>query len=297
VATTLEDYQFEILRDDADSGVAFGIGRAISCDASGFDPGTSDWLVQDQEDPFTGAVRMGRDVRTGSTFAWSLFVDQYSDVDALAAMEDLADAWTPDDLSGGEVMVIRYKVGGRTRRVYGRPRRWASPPDNKILSGMIPITADFKRVDPMFYGDSLESSMLSLAYESEGGFLFPVTFPVTTKPGGSVPGNAFVSGRRRTYPIIRLTGPIINPTIVTANWTLPLTLNMNEGHYLEIDTRPWKRTIMLDGTSALPGVLGPKIRMRDLYLEPGAQSFGFQGVSGTGTATCTISWYPAYPSL
>jgi hypothetical protein len=297
MATLLEDHQFEILREDADTGVPFGIGLDVSCDASGFDPGANDWLVQDQEDPFSGATRMGRDVRTGSTFTWALHVNTTTENEALDALDALADAWTPDDLDGGEAMILRYKVGGRVRRVYGRPRRFAQAPDNRILGGMIPVTADFKRVDPMFYDDSPESTVLGMAYASAGGFVFPVTFPVLTQPGGFQNGSVFVSGRRKTWPIIRIDGPVVNPQIMTDNWTIETTLTLNEGHYVEIDTRPWKRTITLDGTSAIPGALNAKTRLRDLFLMPGAQAFGFRGISGTGTATCTISWYPAYPSL
>lgn len=297
MATVLDEHQFEILGENDDTGVAFGIGLAVSCNADGFDPGANDWLIQDQDDPFSGATRMGRDVRTGSTFTWALHVNQTTEMDALDALDELADAWAPDGLQGAETMVLRYKVGGRTRRVYGRPRRFASNPDNRSLSGMIPVTADFKRVDPLFYDDSPESTVLGLAYTSSGGFVFPVTFPVLTQPGGYQTGSVFVSGRRKTWPIIRIDGPVVNPQIHTDQWDLNLTLNLNEGHYVEIDTRPWKRTVTLDGTSAIPGALNAKTRLRDLFLMPGQQAFGFRGISGTGTASATISWYPAYASL
>lgn len=297
MATLLEDHQFELLGENADEGVAFGIGRAVSCDATGFDPGSNDWLIQDQDDPFSGATRMGRDVRTGSTWTWALHVNTTTEVEALDALDAIADAWAPDSLDYADVMIMRYKVGGRVRRVYGRPRRFAAPPDNRILGGMIPVTADFKRVDPMYYDDSPEQVHLGLAYESAGGFIFPVTFPVLTLPGGYQPGEAFVSGRRKTWPVIRLDGPLVNPQIQTLNWDLNLTLTLNEGHYVEIDTRPWKRTITLDGTSSIPGALNAKTRLRDLFLTPGHQSFGFRGISGTGTGSATISWYPAYASL
>lgn len=298
MAIELLDHQFELLGEDDDEGVAFGIGLGVSCDASGFDPGSNDWLIQDQDDPFSGATRMGRDVRTGSTFTWSLHVNTTAEDEALDALDALADAWAPEGLGSAEVMVLRYRVAGRSRRVYGRPRRFAYTPDNRILGGMIPVTADFKRVDPLFYDDSPESITLGLAYASAGGFIFPVTFPVMTLPGGFHPGEAYVSGRRRTWPIIRLDGPLTAPQVQTADWTLDMpNLTLNEGHYVEIDTRPWKRTIMLDGTSSIPGAVSVKTRLRDLSLAPGHQSFGFRGISGTGTGSATISWYPAYPSL
>jgi hypothetical protein len=297
MATALLDHQFEILRDGADSGVAFGLGRDIHVNADGFDPGTQDWLVQDQEDPFTGATRFGRDVRTGPTWAWSMHTNQTDEQTALAALEDLADAWSPEDLRNGEPMVLRYAVGGRTRRVYGRPRRFAAPPDNKILGGMIPVTADFKLTYPGFYDDEPEQVIVGLAYTSVGGFNFPVTFPVATKPGGFQPGNSFVSGKRKTWPIIRFNGPVVNPELLGPTWNLALTANIGEGHYIEIDTRPWRRTVTVDGTSFVPGALNPKTRLRDLFLEPGDAAFGLRGTSGTGTGNCIIKWYPAYASM
>lgn len=298
MATLLKDHQFEILVDaDDDSGVPFGIGLPVSCNSDGFDPGSADWLVQDQDDPFTGATRMGRDVRKGPTWTWSLHVNRHSEEDALESLSDLAEAWSFDDRDGGDVAAIRYRVGGRVRRVYGRPRRFAAPPNNAILSGMIPVTADFKLVDPNHYDDSPESVTVGTTYTSEGGFIFPVTFPVLTLPGGYTAGQAQVSGRRKTWPIIRVNGPVVNPEILATNWTLKMTANIGEGHYIEIDTRPWKRTVTVDGTSFVPGALSPQTRLRDLFLEPGPQSFGMRGISGTGTASATISWYPAYSSL
>ena len=298
MATLLDDHQFELLPSEtADSGVAFGIGLGVSCNADGFDPGSADWLIQDQDDPFSGVTRMGRDVQKGPTWTWALHVNKEDEEGGLDALSDLAEAWTPEDLDSGDVLVMRYKVAGRVRRVYGRPRRFAAPPDNRILSGMIPVTADFKLIDPHYFDDSPESITVGTTYTSDGGFIFPVTFPVLTLPGGFQTGAAYVSGRRKTWPIIRVNGPIVNPEIQANNWTLKMTANIGEGHYIEIDTRPWKRTVLVDGSQYVPGAINPQVRLRDLFLEPGEQSFGMRGNSGTGTATATISWYPAYASL
>lgn len=297
MATELKDHQFEILRDGENAGVPFGIGLPVSCNADGFDTGSADWLVQDQDDPFSGTTRMGRDVRKGSTWTWALHVNRYSEEDALDSLADLAEVWQPDDLDTGDTYVIRYKVGGRVRRVFGRPRRFAGPPNNAILSGMIPVTADFKLVDPNYYADSMESMTVGTTYTSQGGFIFPVTFPVMTLPGGFTAGSAYVSGRRKTWPIVRVNGPVVNPEVQANNWTLRMNVTIGEGHYVEVDTRPWKRTVTMDGTTFIPGAISPQTRLRDLFLEPGQQSFGMRGVSGTGTASATISWYPAYASL
>lgn len=299
MATALEDHQFELLAsEDFSEGAAFGIGLAVSCNADGFDPGANDWLVQDQDDPFSGATRVGRDVRKGPTWTWALHVNMEDEEGALEALETLAEAWAPEESNTpGSVSILRYKVGGRVRRVYGRPRRFAAPPDNRILGGFVPVTADFKLVDALYYGDSVESVTLGVAYTSAGGFVFPVTFPVMTAPGGFTPGQAVVTGRRRTYPVIRINGPIINPEVQADNWNLRLNATIAEGDWIEIDTRPWKKTIVNSSGGSVPGLLSAQTSLRQLYLNPGSQSFGFRGISGEGTATCTISWYPAFASL
>lgn len=297
MTTALQDHQFELLANENDAaGIAFGIGLDVSVNSDGFDPGSRDWLIQDTVDPFSGGTRTGRDALQGNTWTWAMHGNRTDEGEVLASVEQLASAWwTLND--PGVVSVIRYALNGRVRRVYGRPRRWSAPPDNRILGGLIPITADFKCVDPLIYGDLPESLQMDLSFDSAGGFVFPVVFPVITLPGGFTPGATFVSGSRPTPAIIRFDGPLTDPSITTDDWTLQLKGTIPEFQWVTIDTRPWMRTVMLNDTYAVPGMLGPRTRLKDLTLKPGAQSFAFRGISGTGTGTATLKWYPAYPSL
>jgi hypothetical protein len=300
MSTVLKDHQFELLpTEDADTGITFGIHLPVSCDSDGFDPGTREWLTQDQQDPYSGVVRSGRDVLAPSPWTWALHVNRDSEENALASMQELATAWLGRSVTSSPqaAAVIRYRVGGRYRRVYGRPRRWAAPPDNRLLSGMVPVTCDFQRIDPFHYEDAFDSVTLGLSYESAGGFVFPVVFPVITMPGGYSPGEAFVGGTVETHPIIRINGPVTNPEVFTNEWSVKLTTTILAGDYVEIDTRPWKRTVLRDDGGSVAGILGPRTRLRDIVLQPGQQSFGFRGFSAEGTGSATIKWYPAHASL
>lgn len=296
----LEDHQFELLpTEDADTGVPFGIGHPIHCTADGFDPGTNDWITQDQDNPFTGSTTMGRDVRKGSTFTWSLFVNGTTEEDATAALSTLATAWTGEGIreTPGVYTALRYHMAGRTRRVIGRPRRFAQTLDNRILSGMIPITCDFQRVSPLYFADGIEFDTLDLVAESTGGVVFPVTFPITSLPSGSNEGEVFVGGTHKTYPIIRFTGPVTNPELVTSAWTLKLNTTILEGDWIEIDTRPWVMTVRRASGASVAGLVDPRVSLSKLLLTPGNQSFAFRGSSATMTATCVIKRYAAYASI
>lgn len=300
MTTLLDDHQFELLQTEvADTGVPFGIGRAIHCAADGFDPGVAEWLTQDVDNPATGTTMMGRDVRKGSNFTWTLFVNSDSEEDALTSLNTLATAWTGPGVStvADEVAVIRYRVGGRTRRVYGRPRRWANTMDNRILSGMVPIVCDFQRVDPLFYDDVPEVATLDLVAESEGGIVYPVTYPTTSLPSGNNEGEVHIPGTRPSWPIIRITGEAIDPEIYTPTWTLKLNATIAEGDWVEIDTRPWRRSIINQDGFSVAGYVNPRVRMRNLFVLPGNQSFGFRALSGTMTGTATIKTYGAHAAL
>lgn len=299
--TALEDHQFELLTSEDDgAGHRFGIGNAVSCLQDGFDPGVSEWLTQDQDNPSTGATMMGRDTLKGSAFTWQLFANMESEEDALQAIADLGRLWLNRGLSRepGAVSVLRYQLGGRTRRVYGRPRRWGNTINNQLLFGMAAITCDFPRVDPLFYDDEAEVDTLDLVAESEGGITFPVVFPAISTPSGSNEGEIFVGGEQPTWGIYRFTGPFTFAQLVTDNWTVDLdTTLLTDEDWIEIDTRPWSLSIRNQSGAWVPGVLSPRVRFRDMALEPGSQSMAFRADSSSNTATVSIKRYPAYATL
>lgn len=298
--TVLQDHEFELLAtEDEDEGFAFGLHRAVSCNADGFDPGVSEWITQDVDNPGNGATLMGRDVLKGSTFTWQLFANRDSEETAAQAIADLGKIWLNRKKARepGVYSIIRYAMAGRVRRVYGRPRRWGTTMTNQILSGMVPITCDFQRVDPLFYDDSPEIDTLDMISLSEGGITFPVVFPAASVPSGSNEGEIWVSGDEPTWPIIRFTGPIINPELTTPAWTLKLNTTILDGNWIEIDTRPWVMSVKNQAGYSVAGLLDPRTRFSKMSLEPGHYSLAMRGDSSSNTATATIKRYPAYATI
>jgi hypothetical protein len=297
----LAEHQFEILPDEASiAGVGFGIGLDVSVNGDGFDPGETEALVQDSVNSTRGSTMFGRDELLGPTWTWAAHVDQTDVITALAAQGELKKAWRADAVRQrpGATSVIRYRIGDRVRRVYGRPRRWAAPPDNKILSGFIPVTMTFKTADDLHYADTETATDIGFVAESAGGFIFPTTFPATALPAGQRDGLITVGGDVATYPIIRFNGPVTNPRLACDNsWSVQLDMSIADGQYVEIDTRPWKLTVLRLNAYSEAGKLGKRTRMKDMVLTPGNHDLAFTGNSAEGTASCIVRWRDAYASL
>ena len=301
---TLREHQFELLPSvDATEGFVFGIGAEVSLDENGFAPGADEWTGQDNQGT-QGQTLFGRDVLTGPSWGWDLHVNR-SDVDgALDTLGRFKTAWRAMHIRNtpGAQVALRYRIAGRTRRIYGRPRRFDAPPNNQILSGFVPVGVDFKAVDAYTYDDEISTATLTLGGggsdpNSSGGLEFPVTFPLVSEPGEGNTSQVLVGGDAETHPIVRFNGPVSNPSLTADDWTLGLTMDIPDGQYVEVDTRVWANTVMLNGNASVAGKLGRRDRLDKVVLRPGRPSFVFRGYSSNGTATCQVSWANAHNSI
>lgn len=302
--TILAEHQFEILPSEAASdGFVFGIGADVSVDADGgFDPGEAGWFTQTGENTRRGVRGFGRDVQSPKTWTWASHVDQLDVPSAVETLEAFADAWAPEEIvrTPGATTAVRYRLAGRDRRVFGRPRRFAAPPSNLILNGYVPVTHDFELVDAYSY-DDVESNV-QIPYVSSasgGGFILPALMPLTTQPSdGNGSAQVTVGGTARAYPIIRFQGPWTNPVFVTDDWTLRLTGEISGTGWVEVDTRPWKLTVLdQDGGSAVD-MLDRQTWLEDCWFAPQSQpQISLSGVAASGGATATIRWRNTWKSI
>ena len=315
------DHHFELLPTmDAADGALFGIGLGIGLDEDGFAPGSTDWAVQDSENSQNGSTAFGRDRLLGPTWSWQLHVNMDDETGALAALRSFRKAWhwTHGRQTPGMVTALRYQLDGEVRRIYGRPRRFEAPPDNKILSGYVPVSVDFKCVDGFVYSDTMQSVTLSLtsqanigSADSGGGFVFPVTFPADLLPATQQQSQFLVEGDENAYPIIRFNGPIVNPSLSTDDWIVSLDYEIPDGQWVEIDTRPWRNTVLLNGGgleagllsalnsggagTSLAGRLGHRQRLSKVTFKPGRFQAIYKGYS-SNAATCEVRWAPTWSS-
>lgn len=300
--TDLNEMQFELLPTmNAVNGQVFGIGAAVSIDDGGFLPGDDDWEHQDENNPIRGGMSFGRDLLNGPTWGFNLHVDQVDTKTAKDALAAFKTAWRALHIRQipGKVIPLRYCLGDEVRRVYGRPRRFAAPPDNLMMSGYVPITADFQCVDGFTYSDTEDSIVMSLGVigSSTGGMTFPLTFPVDTVPVGDTQQQAVVGGDAPTYPVIRFNGPVTNPELSNGDWTLSLDMTIPASSYVEVDLRPWGLTAMLNGNTSVAGALGRRQYLSDMKLEPGRYEFLYRGSSSSSSSTCEVRWSNAWNSI
>lgn len=303
-----KDHHFELLPSvSATDGATFGIGLDVSLDENGFVPGSTDWGVQDTENSQSGVTAFGRDRLLGPVWNWQLHVNRTSEAEALATLRSFRTAWHWLDgrSTPGKVTALRFQLDGKKRRIYGRPRRFEAPPDNRILSGYVPVSVDFKCVDGFIYDDTMTEVVLQLGQnledegvDSGGGFVFPATFPVNTLPVTNRQSQLVVGGDAPAYPILRFTansGPLINPGFVSTDWRIDLEYTIPSGSYVEIDTRPWAMTVLLNGSASVAGRVGKRQRMSKMRFKPGRFEGKMVG-SSTGVATCSVKWAPTYNS-
>lgn len=288
----LEDYQFEL------NGYRFGLDCPIFVDENGFDPGSNGWMAQDQQSSITGATRMGRDVRSAQVWQWMLHSNAEDDVELLAELQKMGQAWLAGDRDARTVHMLRYRVGGRTRVIFGRPRSFDYKPGRMFYAGALPPTATFAKADALHYDDEEQGVDMRLHLSSPGGFSWPATFPLTfTRDGEYVPPwGVIVGGDAPTAPIVVFHGPVTDPSVRIGDYKLSLRGFLPEGGRVRVDARPWSMDVTRSGPRGSIQ-LTSDVRLTSARLEPGAYDAIFTGVDNTGTARCQILWRNAWHTL
>lgn len=295
----LAEKQFEILdSEDGSDGFVFGVGANVSVDDNGFVPGATEWITQDGKNSRRGTTAFGRDVATAPVWSWTSHVNRNTVKEALETKELFETAWRPVIAQeASRTVALRYKVGGRVRRIYGRPRRFDAPPSNLIDTGYIPLSHDFECVDAYTYEDVEGSATLTLSVEAgPTGFILPAQLPIQTLPAATSPeSQVAIGGTARCYPIIRFNGPWVNPGLITDDWDVTLKTSLADGQWAEIDARPWILTVLRSNGSSAAGALGRRTWLEDIYFSPGTKpNLRLTGQSDSGGATCTIRWRNVY---
>lgn len=294
------DFTFSIDLDDGSTPVEFGLGKDVFVHPEGFDPGTTDYRAQDLEIPHEDGVAFGRDFATPSAWTFEMSTNGSDPATSLEMARTLALVWKNPTVrqTPGKRAILRYRMAGRTRRIYGRPRRWADTYDNKLLSGTHQIVADFQRADIMHYDDGLSYHAIDIL-PAEGGWLVaPLVAPLSTIAGTERDSGFTVGGDSPTWPRILFNGPVLNPYVTIDGKKIALTMNLVAGQQAVIDTAPWARTVIrYPDLANISGNLTRDTRMAQMALIPGAHELTFGGTDPSGTSKVTVQWRNAWSSL
>lgn len=255
---------------------------------------------EDAENPLGHGGFAGRDRLGFTSWSWDLATDTGADDDprhALHVFEDLADTWRESiNLAPGELLPLRYRVFGRTRRVYGRPRRLDTPkPDLLTRLGQARGAIDFKLFDPFTYDDVEQSIVVGQIGTEAGVLVWPFTWPALwgVQPGQSA-GVLDVGGRAPTPLMVDFRGPVTNPWLRIGDWTIGLVGTVAAGKTVTVDTRA-PGSITLNGQSVRT-MLAQNARLSG-RVKPGPTQVSYGGMDPTNSSSVMIRWRSAYYSI
>lgn len=222
--------------------------------------------------------------------------------DMIASLQAASDA-AAVRLVGGQGMTLRIKRPGRpVKRLTGRMRK-LDPEYKDVIHGYVPLDIEFLAHDPTFYADTQSSTELPLGWLTGGGFAAPVVAPIFVQDGtvaADRPGWVTNAGDADAWPVIRITGPCANVSIIhvpTGRVLALPTLNLAAGRWVQIDTRPGYRTVTWDNGGNASAYLSPASRIDLFSLTPGQQEMRWTAFDNTNSARLRLTWRDAYIAL
>lgn len=294
----LEEGHFEL------DGLVFGGSRLGPIFVENHDTGVAEWMSQDKGQPFSGVRMFGRDTLEGPTWTFTLNIispdeNSQSSLVALNALETLARHWRAmaNSKIPGATSVLRYTRAGRTRRVYGRPRRFAYNP-NKVKKGVLTVEAEFVTADPYHYDDDYSSLDMSIAPPVGTGVDLPVILPVTLAPPSVRQGVIANSGADAPTPVkVTFYGPISAPYIQGRGWRLGTSGVIREGERVTMDSNPANLSVKHSSGANWIGRIDRYTLFQDVRIPPGSSEVTFGGTDPTGISRALIEWQPAHYAL
>lgn len=276
----------------------FVFGRSTEFTVQRVEFGPPQLRNQDVNKSRTDGMRFGRDYKASRTITFDLNVLTPPDP-ALSALDQLAAAWSGDAVrrTPGATTTLRWNRGGRTRRVWGRPREFESV-TGRTLSGWIPVTATFVTEGPYFYEDEQQSVTVDFVPPTGSGFTVPYTVPLTFSGVNPSQGSFTLDTvPPLTTPLeIQINGPITNPRIVFDNdLVVELRVSIASDDYALID--PISMTVMSRFGQNWSGKLTPdSTYLSGIELGAGTHNAVLTGTDSTGSSSTTIRWRTVHAS-
>lgn len=286
---TLQDGDFEL--------DGYVIGDVHPLNVMDFDPEGPSIRNQDHDSPVGDIRYFGRDQRSGPTWLWEFGASAQERSQAQADAAVAARVWRRTYPKPGEESVLRFRLGGVTRRVYGRARKFDYKPlDRKHnTAGYIPIDALFDCGDSWIYDDEERIMSATLRASSKGGLKTPLKGNLKSLKGGTRNGAITDIGGDAPAPFTAtIHGPVKNPSIAYGDWVIELNTTLAYDQSVTIDTR--KSTVIRNDGASLAGTLTRASRLNTSRLAPGPANILFSGVDASGTARVEVRWRPTFHS-
>lgn len=259
------------------------------------------WDTQDTENMFRPGLMMGNDLMRPGSVDFTLRTDGYSIDDATAATEGLATVWMKGgNRNSNSISSMRYRIGNRTRRIFGRGREFVHSLDNWSYSGTSPIQCGFKMIDPFYYGDEERSVDLGYAPPVTGGLIAPLKAPLSAKGTGATGIGGYiedVGGTAPTPVVVDVFGPTQYATIIGDTWSIQYVKPIAYDEVVTIDCRFGHMVARNNFGRVLNGNLSWKTNLAKAKITPKSEYIRYAGYDPTGLSRCRVRWRPAYHSF
>ncbi len=159
-----------------------------------------------------------------------------------------------------------------------------------------PFQVAVRSAAPVLYGEGVHTQTVRPVAET-GGLRFPVTFPVNFQASPGIGDAVTNGGDARTWPLLRLYGPITNPVLenLSSGESLVVVGQLLDGQFLEIDPRPQRRSVLLNGgagASRYSWIDRTASAWWPLY--PGTNAIRLRAAEQLGDARLELTWRNAY---
>ncbi len=249
-----------------------------------------DLRTQDDNRGYNDGMFSGRDFLSGRTITITTKTFAGNGNNAQQNFRLLQAALVPQQ-NGTTLMNFQLATTDSLKRIYARVRGRQTLVDPDYTYGYIRSQHSFFCPDPAYYEDTATTANLSPV--SALGRTYDRTYNLTY--GGGSLNNATAitnNGNWTTYPVITISGPVVNPTIgnITTGQYMTVNANITNTDSLVIDL--YQKTITLNGASARNLLAG---NSQWFGAPPGTTYFVFTGGSVViGTTSATVVYRSAY---
>lgn len=291
-----DSYQGELLKDGDFELDGYLTGERLGVYLRDIDLGSVGFRDQDSPVPNGDALMFGRDTLAGPEWGLAFSANHGRDQQAArSAIGKLAAAWNgaASRATPGAVSVLRYRLAGETRRVYGRPRAFSMDPALLFIMGLGRASGKFQTDSPLHYADTAQQLTLQMAVPSGSVITWPGVWPLVFSQGSDRQGVIQdVGGDAPTPVTATIRGPVTNPFVEGDGWRIDLNTTLAYDQTVTVDARA--RTALRNDGASLAGSLRRTTYLDACRLAPGPAEIRFGGIDPTGTARCDIQWRPAF---
>lgn len=263
-----------------------------------WDAGDLTYRARDWDRPHTPGRILGLEQTNAPTWRIGLRTLAGGEVGAHEQVARLAAVWVPP--ADRALVVLRYRLAERWRRVYGRPRRMVLPTTGFLAHlGRADVVAEFDLASPLHFSDDASTVRLPIVPASPHGLRFTAVGgpPLRWASADGEPAvRAVTVGGDAPAPVtVTVHGPLSAGWVRIGGTTVRLGVDLAYDEQVTVDALAMSIT-RGDGAS-WPGALAASTRMADLYLPPGTHDAYLGGIDVTGTAWASVTWRDAWRSL